>query len=259
MRCQHVSLLQELEPLGPGIVCLTGGGGKTTLLLALGLALAKAGQSVLCTTSTKMYRPEPIHALPLVLESDPASLALPPAGAVFAARPASGGRDPAKVHGYSAAEIDALQGRAFASWILVEADGAAGKPLKAPAEHEPVLPGGTAVVLGLIGLSCFLPSFRPDPVFRPERFSSLTGNAPGEAVTPEAVAMLATHPRGIFQHSPKTAKRLLFCNQADLPGAFTAGTALARALFARKTGLPHALYLGSAGLDSLQCRKIFPA
>jgi probable selenium-dependent hydroxylase accessory protein YqeC len=205
-----------------------------------------------------MYRPGP-GILPVLLEPDPASLALPPAGAAFAARPAPGGQDPAKVHGYSAAEIDAFRERALASWILVEADGAAGKPLKAPAEHEPVLPRGTSVVLGLIGLSCLLPSVRPDPVFRPERFAALTGSAPGEAVTPQAVATLITHPRGIFQHSPDAARRLLFCNQADLPGAFEAGMALAQALFARKTGLPHALYLGSAGSDPLRCRKISPA
>jgi probable selenium-dependent hydroxylase accessory protein YqeC len=258
MLCQHTSLLRELEGFGPGIVCLTGGGGKTTLLFALGAALAKEGQSVLCTTSTRVCRPGPEAPFPVLLEPEPASFVLPPAGALFAARPASGGRDPAKVYGYSAAEIDALRKRFPVSWILVEADGAAGKPLKAPAAYEPVIPGETAVVLGVIGLSCLLPSLCPAPVFRPEHFSALTGLAPGEAVTPEAVAGLVTHPRGLFQHSPDAAKRLLFCNQADLPGALEAGADLAQALFARKAGLPHALYLGSVRADSLRCRKLFP-
>jgi hypothetical protein len=34
---------------------------------------------------------------------------------------------------------------------------------------------------------------------------------------------------------------------------------LAHALFARGIGLPHALYLGSARRDFLQCRKLSPA
>jgi probable selenium-dependent hydroxylase accessory protein YqeC len=257
MRCQQASLTREVEDLGPGIVCLSGAGGKTTLLFSLGAALARAGRSVLCTTSTKMRRPEPC-GMPVFLEPNPAELPPPPpAGAMFAARPAASGQDPAKVHGYSAAEIAALQKRAPAAWILVEADGAAGRPLKAPAEHEPVIPEGTGVVLGLIGLSCFLPSPAGDRIFRPERFAALTGQAC--CLTPQAVATLITHPCGLFQHSPDAAKRLLFGNQADLPGALEAGMALAQAVFAEKAGRPHAVYLGSAKADALPCLKLYPA
>jgi probable selenium-dependent hydroxylase accessory protein YqeC len=258
MRCESVSLQKELEAVGPGIVCLTGGGGKTTLLYALGVGMAEAGNRVLCTTTTKMYRPRPMVRLPAVFESDPAALLPPRGGAVFAARPGPPGCGGDKVYGYSAAEVDALFRRGFAPWILVEADGAAGRPVKAPAEHEPVIPAGTAVVIGVIGLCCLSRPFTTELAFRAERFSAVTGLAPGDPVTPEAVATLVLHPDGLFKNSPGTSARLLFCNQSDLPGAVEAGGAVAEAVFSRNASFLRGAYLGAARAEGLKCRKLIP-
>lgn len=253
-----VSLLTELEALGPGIVCLVGGGGKTSLLYALGEDMAEAGNQVLCTTTTKMRRPDSRGLLPVMLESDSGSLVLPSGGAMFAARRSPPGGDPGKVYGYSAAEVDALAERGLAAWIFAEADGAAGRPIKAPAEHEPVIPAGTSVVIGVIGLSCLSRPLTPERVFRAERFAAVTGLAPGAPVTPEAVATLVLHPSGLFKNSPAAAARLLFCNQSDLPGAAEAGGAVAEAVFSRPNSFLRAVYLGSARAERLRCRKFTP-
>lgn len=253
-----VSLLTELESIGPSIVCLTGGGGKTTLLYALGEDAAAAGNKVLCTTTTKMRRPDFMPRLPTAFEADPAALVLPSGGAMFAARRSPPGGDPDKVYGYSAAEVDALAERGLASWIFVEADGAAGRPIKAPAEHEPVIPAGTAVVIGVIGLSCLSQTCTPEFVFRMERFAAVTGLAPGASITPEAVATLILHSNGLFKNSPDASVRLLFCNQSDLPGAVEAGNAIAKAVFSRNNSFLMAVYLGAARKERLQCRKLIP-
>ena len=258
MHRETVSLQKELEALGPGIVCLTGGGGKTTLLYALSAGIAKARNKVLCTTTTKMHRPQPAAKLCAVFASDPAVLSMPREGSLFAARPCPPGGDPHKVYGYSGAEVDALFRRGAGIWIIVEADGAAGRPLKAPAMHEPVIPAETNVVIGVIGLCGLSRPFTPETVFRTERFSAVTGLAPGEHISPEAVATLVLHPEGLFKNSPDSSARLLFCNQSDLPGALKKGAALAEAVFSRNAAFLHAVYLGSARTEQTKCRKLLP-
>ena len=251
-----VSLDAEPSVAAPGVLCLTGGGGKTTLLFALGRAFAAAGQSVLCTTTTRMHRPLPAPGLSVDFPDDPADITVPANGLLFAARSAPPGGDAGKVHGYGPEEVDALHFRGAASRIVVEADGAAGRPLKAPADHEPVIPGSTRAVIALVGLSCFLQPFGPDTVFRPERAAAITGLLPGGAITPEAVAALVTHPEGLFKNAPPNASRLLFCNQADLPGTRDAMQALAAILARDHPAFLHGLYCGAVQKEGRRCRKM---
>ena len=72
----------------------------------------------------------------------------------------------------------------LADYVLVEADGSRGLPLKAHLSHEPVLPqeaGQVIAVLGLTGLG------RPiaEAAHRPERYAGLAGCAPEDIATPE--------------------------------------------------------------------------
>ena len=75
----------------------------------------------------------------------------------------------------------------LADYVLVEADGSRGLPLKAHLPHEPVLPqeaGQVIAVLGLTGLG------RPiaEAAHRPERYAGLAGCAPEDVATPERAA-----------------------------------------------------------------------
>ena len=185
-----------------------------------------------------------------------AAMTVPVKGFTFAAKNPPPGGDPGKVHGYAPEEIDALRRAGAASRIIVEADGSAGRPLKAPAEHEPVIPGTTGVVVSLLGLACFCKPFGPETVFRPERVSAITGLLPGDAITPEGVAALITHREGLFKNAPPKALRLLFCNQADLPGTQEPMRALAGILARDHPGFLHGLYAGSLQKEGLLCRKM---
>ena len=76
---------------------------------------------------------------------------------------------------------------ALADYVLVEADGSRGLPLKAHLSHEPVLPqeaGQVIAVLGLTGLG------RPiaEAAHRPERYAGLAGCTPEDIATPERAA-----------------------------------------------------------------------
>lgn len=78
---------------------------------------------------------------------------------------------------------------ALADYVLVEADGSRGLPVKAHLPHEPVIPPEARRTILLAGASAF---FRPagEAVHRPEQFCRLTGAAPTDPVRAENLASL---------------------------------------------------------------------
>lgn len=246
------NLAQTIADIGPSVVSLTGGGGKTTLLYALGTALAGCGHTVLCTTTTRMCRPDVgDDRLPFQARDNADDIVMPSSGAILAARGAPPDGDPTKILGYDPEAVDRLWARRAAAWIVVEADGSARMPLKAPAEHEPVMPSLTGIVVAVVGLSCVGRPLDKNTAFRIDRIGAVTGLRPGDVITPGAVAALATHPLGLFKGTPAGAARILFCNQCDLPDALDAGKAVGEALSANG-GRP-AVYIGSLHRDGLAC------
>lgn len=267
---ESVFLDDELVRFGPGIVCLTGGGGKTTLLYALGQNLARRGGRVLCTTSTRIFRPAPEQSPRFLACADPARIpTLSEPGMLTAGKPAGEGHDPDHLRGYGREDLDALLERNVADWIVVEADGAARRPLKAPAEHEPVIPARTRIVIAVVGLSGVGKAFTDAHVFRPGPFAALSGLLPGETLAPAALARVIMDPAGLFKGAPPGTARLVFLNQADSPDGMRNGLALAAAL-CRLADMPDrkplsgainwlsldGIYLGSAQEPTLSCLRL---
>ncbi len=89
--------------------------------------------------------------------------------------------------------------------LLVEADGAAQKDLKAPAEHEPALPSGVTHVVVVAGLEALGHPLTQDRVHRLEHFAKLSGLASGDEITPRALARVLAHPQGGRKGLPETA------------------------------------------------------
>lgn len=197
-----------------GSVAFVGGGGKTTAMLALGRELAAGGLRVLLTTTTHLAEPGPaffdVLAEPALAEPE-GGPPLPTPGdrpLLLLSGPA---REPGKVVGIHPRRIPALR----ESWdaVLVEADGSRRLPVKAPADHEPRLPEGPCLVVGLIGLSCLGRPLSPETAHRPERFQAVTGCLPGQPIDATHLAALARHPEGIFKGAGPD--RVLILNQAD--------------------------------------------
>jgi molybdenum cofactor cytidylyltransferase len=79
-----------------------------------------------------------------------------------------------KANGVSADLPIEILAREDVSLVVVEADGSRMKPCKAPAEHEPVMPVGTSLVVPVAGIDAV--GRRIDQVcHRPERVSDVTG------------------------------------------------------------------------------------
>ncbi len=101
-------------------------------------------------------------------------------------------------------------------FVVVEADGAHLRPIKAPKSHEPVIPSATNLVLGIVGLDCLGQPMDTATVHRPECFAPITGCAPGAPIQLEHIAALARSPQGLFKGVPAGARRVLLLNKADL-------------------------------------------
>jgi molybdenum cofactor cytidylyltransferase len=80
--------------------------------------------------------------------------------------------------------------------LAIEADGARGRLVKAPAPHEPVLPPWVDVVVPVAGLPVVGRPLDPATAHRPERIASLLGLPQGEVLNAEGFAALLTSREG---------------------------------------------------------------
>jgi molybdenum cofactor cytidylyltransferase len=110
--------------------------------------------------------------------------------------------------------------------LLIEADGARGRSLKAPAEHEPVVPDFTNTVVPMAGLDVLgLPISSPG-VHRPERVAELLGLEPSYAIGPSEIARLLGSAAGGLKGVPSGAQVRILLNKAD-PSRLAAGREIA--------------------------------
>ena len=225
-----------------GVVSIVGAGGKTSLMYKLAHEFADAGDSVLTTTTTKIFRPEP-EQCSCVFLSDSIEAVLKQSESLLKHHQhitAAVGKAsvPKKLIGFAPDEIDLIWKSGLFRWIVVEADGAARLPLKAPAPHEPVFPGCTKWAIGVVGLSAVGQPLTDRTVFRPEIFTQLTGLLPGAPIDADAVAEALIQPDGIFKDCPPQTIRSVFLNQADISQGINVGRRVTAALLARTgTGL----------------------
>jgi probable selenium-dependent hydroxylase accessory protein YqeC len=222
--------IQLFLPLSGAVVSIVGAGGKTTVLFELGEHLANRGPDILLTTTTNIFDPrgDPGRRFDQVLlEADLAEPFEEP-GEIPACRdhgPSPKRRGRLIVLG--SREVPAtgkLQGihpswmaRLSRDWayVLVEADGAKRRSIKAPGDHEPVVPPSTGAVIGVVGLDCLGRPMDGATVHRPERFQAVTGCPMGAPIRPPHIAALARAPEGLFKGAPPGSRRILLLNKAD--------------------------------------------
>jgi len=205
--------LDRLLNVSRGVTAVIGGGGKTTLLRTLGKALARRGyRAVLCAT-TKFY---PFPGIPTLLSptGDALRQALEAHRLVVAGSPVLG------TGKLTAPELPMERLAALADCVLVEADGSAGRPMKAHAPHEPVMPPEAGQTILVVGASGFGQAIA-QAAHRPELYARLAGVSVQERVTPElAAAVLLAE--GLHQQ--------IFVNQVESPETMAAARRLGELL-----------------------------
>jgi len=200
------------------LLAFVGAGGKSTLLIALVRELRGRGARVAAATTTKVWQREAEEAGRLVLTREEGwrnrlDRELAGGRAVFLARRLlpSG-----KVEGIDPDAADALFLSDRLDYLIVEGDGAAGRPLKSPGPGEPVVPDSATRVVAVAGLESLGRLVEDDVVFRMERFEEVTGASRGSPLTAPILARLFSRSAGLFRGSPEGARRTVFLNKLDL-------------------------------------------
>ena len=134
------------------LICFVGAGGKTTSLFRLAEELKGCNKHVLVTTTTAIYCPDEKDC-DEVITSDPHSslTGRQTSGSSIVALGSEITSD-SKLLGVERSAITGFHQEKRFDYILVEADGSRQRSLKAPADHEPVIPQGTTKTVGVIGL-----------------------------------------------------------------------------------------------------------
>lgn len=247
-------------------LALTGAGGKTTALFQLGRellqpAVDRAGDSISLHTPIQPLSPPRQNAaaiktvlvtatthlathqlaladqhFTLLHEADLERLLDPlPAGVLLFTGPT--GQDE-RTAGLPEPVLGAL--RRYADLhdlpLLIEADGSRQRPLKAPADHEPVIPAWASTVGVVAGLSGLGQPLSEEWVHRPEQFARLSGLALGALVSADGLARILSHLQGGLKGIPKAARRLVLLNQANTLELQAVGHRLAHSLLQDYSG-----------------------
>ncbi|MBI3764811.1 MAG: putative selenium-dependent hydroxylase accessory protein YqeC, partial [Chloroflexi bacterium] len=202
------------------IVAFVGGGGKTTAMFRMAAEIVASGRRVITTTTTRIFaaqtRLAPAHIV--VDEAMAASwaelrAALDSYGhALVTGRVDSG---IGKAFGVEPRLISQLADLPDVSAVLVEADGSRMRPLKAPAEHEPVIPGGTTLVVAVAGADVIGKRLDDVHVHRSGLLGQILSLSPGAVVTPDVVASAIVHPLGGRKAVPAGARFVALVNKTE--------------------------------------------
>ncbi len=238
MKLTHTLDLDESQT-----IAVVGGGGKTSFIFTLAREMAALGKRILITTTTAMFNPEyfkstgdpgainpkqpfdqlvigPVENLIREMAENP-----PKGTGSIVVAGQSLGANGKKLVGYDPMDLAPLRDTPLFDLVLIEADGARMRPVKAPASHEPVIPSHTQMVVGCIGLDCLGTPLDETHAHRPQLLADLSGQPLGQPITQDTLTCLLAAPNGLFK-STVAAKKLLVLNKADTPELIQKGEAL---------------------------------
>jgi len=250
----HESLALERE----GIISIVGAGGKTSLMYALARELRASGKRVLTTTTTKIYPPTREESAATLISRDPEEL-------VERARPLLRTyshltvasrylEEHGKLEGLEPSAIEYISHSNLFDFIVIEADGAARRSLKACAPHEPVVPLFSDRVVAVVGLDVVGKPLSEESVFRSDIFSRIAGLKISEAITESAIASVITRDMSAVAVSSRGCMKIAFLNKADTLGSFQAGLRITAQLETSARAVFNRIVIGALGENPLVYR-----
>lgn len=188
------SLLDLLEAR-TGIVCAVGAGGKKSLLRWL--ATSNPGRVAITATVFTTYFQEQL-GFEAAIEPEarlPATVAaIDRALSVAYGCP---GDKPGRRAGVGCATVERIHLECGFAATYVKADGARMRLMKAPADDEPVIPGGSSTVLPVVSARAIGQPLNAAVAHRVERIGRITGLRENQLIAPEHVGRLLASPDGL--------------------------------------------------------------
>nr|MBC7244320.1 putative selenium-dependent hydroxylase accessory protein YqeC [Chloroflexota bacterium] len=245
-----MQLWEALQVHKGDVISFVGAGGKTTAMCRLGRELVSLGWHVIVTTTT-MIRPPSLGPMEdLVVSSDPAEAlclvkeSLHHNSLITLA--AQRLETENKLKGIDLGLVETLINLADA--IIIEADGAKGRSLKAPAAYEPVVPIETTLFVPVVGVDVVGSTLGEEAVHRPQLVAELTGLTPGEVINASVLAKLLVHEQGALKGAPAHARVMPFINKVQDDRALAIARQIARQI---KAASPlDRVLIGAAATDN---------
>jgi len=199
------------------VVALVGGGGKTSAMFRLAREIVERGGRAITTTTTHIFATQiaqaPAHVPADGVTREQVVAALAAHRHVLVIGPTN--PRTSRAAGVSLDLFSLLRTWCPGVCLLNEADGSRMRPFKAPAEHEPVIPAETTLVVPVVGADVFGKPLDADHVHRPELVSALSGAPPGTPITPEIVARVLAHAEGGRKGVPAGARVIVVINKVE--------------------------------------------
>lgn len=220
MNMHSLNLAYALELKEGEIIAAYGAGGKTTLLYRLAQELADTGRKVLLTTTTKILLPKNIPSVLCSFFDE----------ALFKLEQLFKNRDivvlgnsllkDSKIKGIERSWLEEINRRQIASYVLVEADGAARKPIKGFAPYEPVFPSNATLLLPVLGLDALGVKLDSHNVHRPELLGMIAGVKPGELINVKQINLYLQYAVQIGRDAVPKARIVPVINKIDIINNF---------------------------------------
>jgi probable selenium-dependent hydroxylase accessory protein YqeC len=213
-----------------GLVCVVGAGGKKTTLYTLANRLDRA--VVTATVRIPLFDAQVER---VVVTDDPVGALRDvdawPVGLVPEQERAD------RYRGYPRETVTAIAATDAADAVLVKADGARTRLLKAPNEREPQLPAAADTVVPIASVRAVGEPLDEEAVHRPERVAALTDRKLGEEIRPVDVARVLSSRDGGLKSVPARATPIPLLNMVDTPELEATGREIAAEILDR-TAVP---------------------
>ena len=212
------------------VVSLVGAGGKKTTLYALARALP--GRVALSSSSHMAAYDRRVVDEIVSLRAGQPWASTPCQGRVVA----FGGESEAgqRIRGLNFAQIEQLVADTSFDHVLLKADGARARWIKAPADYEPVIAPCTDRVLYFVSAQVISAPLDERIAHRVEHLAEVCGAAPGAVLTTSHLARLLASEAGALQGVAQ-AELLPVINMVDTPSLATQARAVACAALAQTT------------------------
>jgi probable selenium-dependent hydroxylase accessory protein YqeC len=241
-----LTLKEALSLKDREVISLVGGGGKTTLMFSLGRELSLHKKGILLTTTTKIWNPVPSKEFALFCSEKLEEIRewveqnLDRYRYLLIARERLHNGKLQGIPPHWAAELLSIPRVAH---IIVEADGAAGRSIKAPRQGEPVLPLDTTLLIPVVGVDALGGPLDEEHVFRSRIAMEILKEQGGTVVNEEMIGRLLA---ATLKEKPGAARVVPFINKVDLPGGMEKGRRLGNILLRLRCHQIRKVILGQA-------------